>query len=205
MGSSTTGGRAKTRATAVRVSALVLAMVAVSGVTLQRSQSAFSGTTNYGGEVTSATVSLESKANANLNVPDMVPGDSIVRCVDVTYTGTATADQLESVRIYAKDTAAAGSLAPHLQVQVGLGAAGADCGNADAFAGADVGTLANAYGTASAYTTAADSYWIPAGHADSRRFRFVVTMPQSVGNEAQGKTTSPQITWEIRTKAGKAR
>ncbi|WP_226346719.1 hypothetical protein [Agilicoccus flavus] len=198
--------RTTSPATLIRVLVVVLAMLAVSAMTLQRSQSAFSGTTTYGdsGSVGAARVSLGSKADRPLDVSDLVPGDTIVRCVDVTYDGTATADQLDSLRLYGADPSG-GALGQYLGLVVEAGADGTTCASTGTWSTAMSGKLNAVLGAQSTYGTAANTGWTPAAAGAKRPFRFTVTLDSSTPNEAQGTAAKPMFTWEIRTRPGTSR
>lgn len=121
-----TDGRGKaTPATVIRVLAFIVAMLLVSAATLQRSQRAFSGRTTYGDGATSetATVSLTSASATEFDVRNLVPGDSMTRCVDVTYSGSAKGDQLSSIQMMVSGESTP-SLADHLTIQGQMGVTG---------------------------------------------------------------------------------
>lgn len=200
--------QSRTPATAIRVTVVVAAMLAVTAATLGRSHSAFSGTTSYGERdnlIQSATVGLGKEAEKTFEVNNMVPGDTIVRCVDVTYNGTATAERLESVRVFGAETSG-GGLTEFVSFKAGIGNAGKTCASPDTvWSEIKQDKMATVFANHSTYATAYDSTWTPSATGEKRAFRFTVTMPDSTGNEAQGKSATPTITWEIHTKNGTQR
>lgn len=203
MNSRSTSSSIQARAT--RVAAVGIGMLAVVAATLQHSQSAFSGTTTQGGGAqTAATVKLESGAKQDFAVAGLIPGDTLTRCVDVTYTGDATGDRLQSMRLYS--TGDGGSLADYLTVRGAMGGVGSTCANPGSLTNAMTDMEIDKFvKTHPEYDKGIDLGWTPAKTGETRAFQFVFTLPESTPNDAQGLTARPSVTWEIRSAAGTAR
>lgn len=206
-GAAAPGRRRRSPAGLIRIVAVVVAVLLVSVITLQRSQSAFSGTTSYGDAdvMQAATVKLSSAATGRLDVQNMVPGDSITRCVNVTYDGTATAQQLDSVRLFAADRSG-DALGDSLGLTVDMGAVGDTCQSLGATTAVvpsqTVSALSGAHGT---YASAIDSGWTPSATGQTRPFRFTLTLSDTTPNELQGASAKLLFTWEVHTAPGTSR
>lgn len=207
MGNNTAAATRVRPSNTIRLVAVLLAVLLVSVVVVQRSQSAFSGTTSYGnGTLGTSTVSLSNTSAQAFDIGDMIPGDTVVRCVDVRYDGSTTGARLGSVRSFGSDNVATGSLGDYLDIKGEMGPVGSTCASNTTWAGGQwLGKMSDQFAAHGTYANAYDTAWRPAATGESRPFRFTVTLPAATGNEAQGKTAKPVITWEIRTAAGTTR
>lgn len=189
-------------ATLFRILAVALALVLVCAVTLQRSQSAFSGQTKMGGATVGAgQVSLTNTATQGFDVLDAIPGDSVVRCVDVRYTGTVTGDRLSAVKLFTTDAGSTG-LEDYLVVRADMGPVGSSCASNPTWTtSSSPGNLKSELTDHSTYATGQDTGWVP-GANETRPFRLTATLPANTPNEAQGKAAKVAVTWEVRTVDG---
>jgi hypothetical protein len=159
--------------------------------------SAFSSTTSSGTNTfASGTVQLDSNGTGAVlfDMPEMVPGNSASRCVEVTYTGSLPAD----VQFYGTFT---GTFAPYLDTVVtrgtfpGTAPAANDCTGflADTASG-DVfsGTLDGLQTSAAPFTDPAAS-WVT---DDAHVYKVDVTLPVGAAAASQGLTTSGSLTWQ---------
>ncbi|TKJ18463.1 hypothetical protein [Blastococcus sp. CCUG 61487] len=124
----------------------------------------------------------------------LVPGAPSDRCIVVRHTG----DQASGpVRLYA--AAATGELAPYLDLVVDIGAAPGDAfGDCSTFTPARRlydGTLADFAAIHRRWSSGLDT-WRPAGSADSRAFRFTVTVQDVAA--AEGRSVRFGFSWETR-------
>lgn len=175
-----------------RVMAIAVALLMLTVLTVSRSEAAFSATTDNTGiafATGSVAISDDDGATALFNVPAMSPGTSEVKCIEVTYDGTAVP---ADVKIYGTS---AGTLAPFLDVDVAIGTGGtfADC---TGFVGASIynGTL-DAFSTTHVDWSNGLATFSPAVSGESRVFRFTVDV-QNV-TAAQDKTATASFTWEV--------
>jgi hypothetical protein len=155
---------------------------------------------NPGNVVTAGTVALtdNDSGTALYNMPSAKPGDTVTKCIKVSYTGSLDA----SVKFYSPSTI--GSLGQYVNLQVepgtqsGTPAAGsctgytADGGNVF---NAALNTLPSSYATGIADnpgTTA--TKWV---NGDSVAYRVTATLSASAPDTAQGLTTNSHILrWE---------
>jgi hypothetical protein len=165
---------------------------------------AFSATTtNAGNTITAGSVTIgDNDAGAAMySVSNAKPGESVTKCIKVTYTGTIDAD----VRLYTTSTI--GSLGQYVDLTITPGTQATStfpsCTGFTASGGAIyTGTLA-AFGTGkSSYATgittnpASASKWTT---NDAVVYQFTATLQSSAPDAAQGLTTGAHtFTWEAR-------
>lgn len=183
------------RATLVRGAVVLAALAMVSLVVMTGSRAAFTATTvNNGSSLAAGDVKLtDDDANTVMfNLSGMKPGDTATRCINVTYTGSLTAD----VKLYG---AVAGSgLAPYLTttIDIGSGAAGGAALSCTGFTGGTNlhnGTLA-AFGSANTNYANGLGGFNGATNPTSKSYRVQVTLQNN--NAAQGKNATLDLTWE---------
>ena len=177
--------------------ALVAALVAGvlgSGVLVWGSSHAlFNGKTmNPANAWAAGTVSIsdDDAGTALFTVSGIQPGDSGVKCIDVTYTGTVAA----GVRLHAALTGT--GLGPYvdLTVEQGTGGTFASCGS---FA-AEVSTTGTMAAFAAARTDYATGFgtWAPTAGGQTRSYR--ITWAMRPDNGGANKTANLALTWEAR-------
>lgn len=187
----------------------VAAALAIVGLgTLSTTRAAFSANTgNSGSSFTAGTVALtDDDANSVLfNVPAMLPGRSVVKCINVTYAGVPA-----DVRLYGAVTnlpAGKGPLAGYLTtlVEEGTGATGTN-----SFSCANFTPTSTVHGVAVNNVTLADfgtktnfANGIPvlaAANAGNAGRSYRITMTLADDNTAQGKDASVTFTWEAQNR-----
>jgi hypothetical protein len=201
------GGRSL-NSLAIQLSAFALTFILIALLVVTSSRAAFvAQNDNSTNSVSSAAIALSDNDSTTAMfdaVPNMVPGQTYERCIDVTYTGTVDPT---AIMLYASGTPT-GTLAPYLDLTVQIGAdTPAAFGSCTGFS--STGTLYTG-GTLSAFATAKNSYatgvstWDPAGPVapatsitETRTFRFVLTVQDNTA--AAGKTTTFGFSWETRT------
>ncbi len=187
------------RANLVRGFALLLGLALAMVVTIGGSRAAFTARTdNDGNKFDTGTVVLtdDDAETAMFDVSGLNGGQTLVRCINVAYTGSLAAD----VRLHSAvgGTGLAAGLAT--KVDIGTGATGGK--NADR-AGFSIGsnlfdsTLAS-LGTSHANYGTGLPGWANATNPSSRSYRITVT----VSNDAayMGKTATVDLTWEAQGK-----
>lgn len=172
----------------------------LAGTTLvwQTSSATFSDSTSSGGgwSAGSVTVSDDDAGRAVFSTEQdglLVGGQSVTRCIKVTYTGSIVSGT--QLRLYA---AASGALAGNLDLVVDEGAGGSfgDCaGFAATTAGLYSGTLAGFAADASSFATGVAA-WSPASTPQARSYRFTITVRNVPA--AQNATVAGSFTWEAR-------
>lgn len=163
---------------------------------------AFSSTTSNTGNTfdTGTVVVADNDANSAMySVSGRKPGDTITRCIKVTYTGSLAAD----VKLYTLSTLAAGAQYIDLTIDKGTGnAAFPGCTGFSADAGGPIftGTLAsfasakNSYANGIAAYPGAQTAW---NTSDTLVYRFTLTVQDN--NSAQGMSLAAHdFTWEAR-------
>jgi hypothetical protein len=189
---------------AIQLLAFALTFILIALLVVTSSRAAFvaqnDNTTN---QVTSAAIALTDTDSGTAmfdNVPNMVPGTTYERCIDVTYTGTVDPT---AVMLYATGTPT-GTLAPYLNLTIQIGADTAapfrDCtGFVSAGTVYTGGTLSDFATTRTDFTNGV-STWDPTGPPSSpetRTFRFALTVEDNTA--AAAKTTTFGFSWETRT------
>jgi hypothetical protein len=189
---------------AIQLSAFALTFILIALLVVTSSRAAFvaqnENTTN---QVSSAAIALSDNDSTTAmfdNVPNMVPGQTYERCIDVTYTGTVDPT---AVMLYATGTPT-GTLAPYLNLTIQIGADTAapfrDCtGFSSAGTLYTGGTLADFASSRTNFTNGV-STWDPTGppsSPDTRTFRFVLIVQDNTA--AAAKNTTFGFSWETRT------
>lgn len=125
----------------------------------------------------------------------LAPGTSLVRCLDVSYSGDA--DTASPVLLYA--SAVSGDLAPYLDLVVDLGRAGDEVsGDCAGFTSADTlfsGTLAAFAARHGDYRSGLPA-WVPTRENETRSFRFGVALRDEPA--AAGRSVGFGFSWETR-------
>ena len=180
----------------------VLAVGAAASVAVVGAFSAFSATTaNTGNSISTGTVALEDNDAGSVlyNVTNTKPGDTVERCIRVTYTGSLGA----SVKLYMPD--AVGALGQYLDLMIIPGTqATPSFPNCGGFvpSGAAIYT-----GTLQGFSTAHPDWanglpTVPASASswmtnDAVVYRIVATVQDN--QNAAGRSTSPHsFVWEAR-------
>ena len=195
------GGRSL-NSLAIQLSAFALTFILIALLVVTSSRAAFvaqnDNTTN---QVTSAAIALtDNDATTAMfdNVPNLMPGTTYERCIDVTYTGTVDPT---AVILYATG-APTGTLAPYLDLTVQIGvdtpAAFRDCTGFSSTGTLYSGTLSNFASTRTSYANGV-STWNPGPPTvpETRTFRFELTVQDN--NAAVGLFSTFGFSWETRT------
>jgi hypothetical protein len=166
---------------------------------------AFSATTsNAGNTITAGTVAIaDNDAGAAMySIANAKPGESVSKCIKVTYTGSLDAD----VRIYTTSTI--GSLGQYVDLTITPGTQATpsfpSCTGftADASGALYTGTLQNFGATKNSYANGVVDY--PGSSAkwaanEAVVYQVTATLQSSAPDTAQGLTTgSHTFTWEAR-------
>lgn len=164
-----------------------------------------STTTNAGNTITAGTVAIaDNDAGAAMySITNAKPGESVSKCIKVTYTGSLDAD----VHIYT--TSAIGSLGQYVDLTITPGTQSSStfpsCTGFVADSGGAVytGTLQNFGSAKGSYATGVVDYpgtvatkWVT---NDSVVYQVTATLQSSAPDAAQGLTTGAHtFTWEAR-------
>lgn len=192
-------GRGSTHAAVARLMAMLVAFALISFLTVTSTRAAFSGATGNAANSILAGAIVLSDNDAGVAMFDeiagLVPGVVAVQCIDVTFVGAADTDP---IGLYVPSLT--GTLAPYLDVvvEVGSGAAGfGDCTGFTASTELYRGTLGGLAAAHDAYATALTT-WTPATSPDTRSFRFSAEVRPE--DAAQGRSTTFEVAWEVRSR-----
>ena len=182
--------------------AVVLGLLASGAIVLTASQAAFSdSTSNSANSFSTGNVDLvdDDSGSAMFSVTDMAPGQSVTKCIVVTYQGSI-ADP-NAVKLYSGGLTDSGTLADHLNLTVEEGSGGtfADCTGFVPSGTIESGTLAQFATDHTNYGNGAGS-WNPATTPVSRTYRFTVALSATAPNAQQGQSvTNLVFTWEVQS------
>jgi len=154
---------------------------------------------NPGNNVTAGTVTLTSNspATAMYSMSDAKPGDSAVKCIKISYTGSLAS----TVKFYSPDTV--GSLGQYVNLQVEKGTQTGSPVNGDCTGFSAAGgnlfnnTLNNLPNSGTAVTATNPTGGAAWATNDAVAYRVTATLSASAPNAAQGLTTnSHTLRWE---------
>lgn len=185
----------------LRIVGVAAGLVLVSGIVLQVSSAAFTGSTdNSDNSWDAGTVTLTDNdaGSALFTATNQKPGDTATECIEVTYGGSITPSA--AVDLFAAVTEAndgtGNGLGDDLDVVLQVGAAGSSCA-VFGLAGTEIynGTLA-AFNTSA---TPLSTGWTPVVGGltpdTMRPFQFTVTLGSDTPNDAQGDGADADFTW----------
>ncbi|CAN5249316.1 hypothetical protein BH18ACT5_BH18ACT5_16450 [soil metagenome] len=184
------------------MASVLIGVLASSATVLTATRAAFSDTTsNSGNSFSAGTVDLvdDDSDSALFTVTNLVPGQSVTRCIEVTYQGTIA--NPDAVRLYSGGLVDSGSLASELDLTVeeGTGGTFATCTGFNPSAVIESGTLADFDTDHTAYSNGVGS-WDPSATPDSRTYRITVALSSKAANSAQGQSvTGLTFTWEVQS------
>lgn len=175
------------------VGSAVLAAVGVGALAYTATNAAFTGTTvNPGNSFTASTITLtDNDSNtAMFAVSDMLPGDTVTDCIQVTYTGAPpTAGGLH---LYGNPS---GLLADNLQLLITHRGAGTTCavaGGANSVYSGGFEVLADNY-------AGGPTGFLPTASNQTVAYDFSVTLEATTPNTEQGQNATASFTWEVRS------
>ena len=186
----------------LQLGALALSFITISVLVVTSSRAAFvAQSDNVTNQVSSASISLSDNDNGVAmftSVGNLVPGQVVDRCIDVTYTGAVDPT---AVKLFISGPPT-GTLGTYLDLQVDQMADTADAyGSCTIF---NAGTPTNVYtgtlaGFAGAHTdhTTGLTTWDPGTGPETRTFRFRISVQDDAN--APGKSSNFGFTWETRT------
>lgn len=185
-------GQVVLRIQLIRATAIATALLAVTMLTVTRSEAAFSDTTaNTANSFATGTVVLtdDDSGTAMFSATNMSPGTPVVDCITVTYSG----DQLPApVRLYGSTT---GTLDTYLDttVEIGTGGSFGDCTGFTPTSTLFNNTLANFAATNTDWSSGLATF-TAAANPTSRTFRFTIEVQDNPA--AQGDSATADFTFE---------
>jgi hypothetical protein len=194
-------GRAK--AWAARSLTLIASLAVVSVLLLNGSRAAFTDATETAtNNWTAGTVDLVDDAGgvAMFNTSNMVPGDTVTKCIAVTYSAGATRAAQVDVRLYSTSVSTTNAMSSHLttQVEVGTGGGFSDCG---AFTAGTTSYSAPLATWATAKTSFSNGVqgFEDAAPGNSRTYKFTITLDATAPESVQGGSASAIFKWEAQS------
>ncbi len=182
----------------IRLFVSMCAAFAVSAVVMKSTDAALNGqTANPTNSIESGALSLTDNdaAAAILGVADMVPGQSKVGCLRITYTGPAT--NVTAVKLYGSSVPA--GLAPSLSLTVATGSGTSlTCTDFALNATIYTNTLDQFLSAVSTFGTGVNVF-TPSTVSEAITVKFTLTLSSSSPSSDQGKTADPLFVFEIRT------
>jgi hypothetical protein len=187
---------------AARTISVAAALLLVVFLVIGRSRAAFSGsTTNATNHVSTGSVTLGDNDSGTAmfdNVTDLVPGNSVTRCITVTYSGSSNPG---NVKLYGALASQTNNLASNVNISIDQGTWS---GAADTYPGCTnfSGSALQGATSVAALTSTNTSYnnglttWNPAGAGEYRVFRVTLSV-QSGALESSDLTFS--LTWEVQS------
>ncbi len=185
--------------------AFLAALAVVSALVVNHSVAAFTANTdNTANQFNAGTVVLtdDDTGTAMFNVSNMAPGQTVERCIVVTYSGSIP--DPTAVRLYSGGYTDSGTLAAQLDVTIQEGSGGSfGAGDCTGFTSAATietgGTLVDFDTDHTDYATGAGT-WDPSSTPASRTYRFAVTMNAAAPDSVQGDSvTNLGFTWEVQS------
>lgn len=183
----------------LHIAAAALSLLMVSLFVVRASSAAFSAqTTNASNSWATGAVALTDDdgggaASAMFDVTGMTPSDTVVKCITVTYAGSADPSP---VKLYSSVTD--NGLADHLDVTVeegdggGYGSCVGFVTSATIASGVTLTDFAGYADYASGIGT-----WDPTATGQSKTYRFSVTLGADTPDTAQGADAQAGFTWEL--------
>jgi hypothetical protein len=168
---------------------------------VQSSNAAFTDQTqSTGNSFTTGTVTLtdDDGAAALFSVSNMEPGQTVVDCIEVTYSGTVV--DPSAVKLYTGGYTDSGTLATFLNLTVEEGTGGV-FGNCTGFTlenTIESGTTVAGFDTAHTNYATGAGVWDPAGTPETKTYRVTVELDAATPDGQQGESvTTLLFNWEI--------
>ena len=181
----------------------VAALLIVPLLVVAASQATFSDTTgNTGNVIGAATVELvdDDAGSVLFNVTTLLPGETTVNCIVVTYQGTAP--DPAAVTLYSGGYTDSGNFADYLNLVIEEGSGGtfADCTGFISSASIESGGTLTDFDTVhTGYATGAGT-WDPSSTPESTTYRITFVLDAAAPDAEQGESvTGLTFTWEVRS------
>jgi hypothetical protein len=170
----------------------LVAAAAVSISIMQYSRAAFTATTantSNSWATGSVVLSDDDAGSAMFNSSNMSAGQSVVKCIAVTYSGTLTSGV--NVKMYGTSS---GALASYLNLTIEQGTGGG-YGSCAGFSGSQIysGTASGFSATYTSFGTGLTGF-SPTTNPETHTYRLTITVQND--NNAQSKTAAADYTWE---------
>lgn len=196
-------GTGRSPAWAFRLAVAFASLLLVSALIVTTSRAAFTTTTdNTGNSFTAGSVALvdDDLGATRFTVTAMEPGETITRCIEVTYNGTVDP---QVVRLYSGGFIDSGNFGDYLNVTVDEGTggdfstcvgfveddAGAEFANTLTFLDANHTNYGNGFGE-----------WDPSAAGQFKTYQITVELDAATPNAEQNESvTALTFTWEVQS------
>ncbi len=191
------------RASLVRLAAIGAAFLVAALMVMSASRAPFTASTNNSANSVGAgtvTLSDDDSGSAMYSMTDMLPGQSEVRCILVSYGGTAA--NPAPVRLYSSGYADSGNFADYLNVTIeeGTGAITGDCSSFVMENTIETGGNLAAFDTVHSDYATGSGVWDPASTPEAKAYRITLQLDPSTPDAEQGELVSNLVfTWEIQS------
>jgi hypothetical protein len=182
--------------------AVVIALVLSGAAVLSTSRAAFTDTTdNSGNSFATGSVELvdDDAEAAAFTVTNLTPGDSVTRCIEVTYQGSIADPR--RIKLYSGGYTDSGTLGEELNLRVRQGNGGtfATCAGFTSTGNVYNGTLSNFDATRTDYSNGAGN-WNPSNTPVTRVFEIRLRLPNGATNAVQASSvTDLDFIWEVQS------
>lgn len=179
-----------------------LALLSIEGLLVVQASRAglWDTTTNSAHSFPAVDLVDDDTGSALFSITNMVPGQSVTKCIVVTYNGTV-ADPA-AVKLYSGGDTDTGTLGDYLNVTIEEGTGGS-FSSCSGFTPENIILKAVTFSTFTTtninYSTGAGA-WDPTATPESKTYKVTVQLDPSTPNMEQGKSVSPLLfTWEIQS------
>ena len=192
---------ARYAAALARVAVVMLALVAASLLVLNSSRAAFSDTADStGNSLAAGTVDLvdDDVGMAMFTVPNMAPGDSVTKCITVTYSGSIA--NPAAVRVYSGNYTDSAALADFLilTIEEGTGGSFVDCSGFILENTIESGSTLATFDTTHTDYASGARVWDPSSTPESKTYRVTFELDLATPDSEEGASvTALAITWEV--------
>lgn len=185
----------------VKIVSFAVSLLFVTFLVVGSSRAAFSDTTdNTANSISASSIQLvdDDSGSAMFTATGMKPGDTLTKCIQVTYNGDIT--PATPIKLYRNAAFTGTGLEDYLDlvIEIGTGGSSASCVGFTPSSTLSTGSrLADFESTYTNYASALSTAWTPTGAGQARTFRFSLALQDN--NAAQGLNSTFGFTWEARS------
>lgn len=191
------------RDSAAPLLAISVSMILVSFLVLSVSKAAFTdATSNSASVIAAGTVDLvdDDTGSVLFNVPTMIPDQTVVNCIVVTYQGSVA--NPGAVRLYSGGFTDSGDFANYLNLTIeeGTGGSFGDCTGFVSQNTIESGGTLTDFGAAHTNYANGAGVWDPAATPQSKTYRTTFQLDTATPNAEQGESVTALVfTWEVQS------
>ena len=191
------------RDSAAPLLAISVSMILVGFLVLSVSKAAFTdATSNSASVIAAGTVDLvdDDTGSVLFNVPTMIPDQTVVNCIVVTYQGSVA--NPGAVRLYSGGFTDSGDFATYLNLPIeeGTGGSFGDCTGFVSQNTIESGGTLTDFGAAHTNYANGAGVWDPAATPQSKTYRTTFQLDTATPNAEQGESVTALVfTWEVQS------